>query len=157
MFHWKFLLPFLLTIATASWCLVMFAGWYSVTAKWALQHVWENRHPVLGDPKRSACRFRNLHVHSGEQRWEGVSVCRAHRSRYGWECAGERNVSHHILLKCLWLCSQYLTRNIHFLLSSLSLPLFIKWCCGSLEHATAVNCVGSMGEKGNPSVCNRFL
>lgn len=122
---------------SVSWCLVIFAGWYSVAAKWAFQHVWENWHPVLGNPKCSACWCRNLHMHSGKQCWEGLCVCRAHCPRYSKDrSTGEQKWTTVIALKNLWLCFQY-KRLLFF--SSYS--LFIRWYCDSLEHATAENIV----------------
>lgn len=92
-------------------------------------------------------------MHSGEQRWEGIGVCRAHCSRYSKECAGDRKVSHRHLVKMSLVVFSILTRNIHFFpLSYISLSVLIQRCCGSLEHATAVNTVlVQWGKKGNPS------
>lgn len=72
-------------------------------------------------------------------------------------CRGEKCEPPHSVKMSLVVFSIFKKKHSLLIIFSLSLPLFIKWCCGHLEHATAVNCVGSMGKKGNPSVCNRFL
>lgn len=75
--------------------------------------------------------------------------------------AGERKVNHRHSVQMSLVVFPIFARNIHFFpLSSLSvsLSLFIKWRCNSLEHATTGNIVLVHWEKKAVQVlCNRFL